>query len=249
MICYTNHALDQFLSSIIRKLPLKPGEIVRVGGRSTHSEIEPYLIQKLRQNRGNDDINKTKISQLHEILGTVKKQMDDCQRNFYESTQRFLTVDQLLLVMDKKHLLTLIEPILPKLKIHHHHWSSSKGGIYCCDRVASSPSTSPHSHLSSDDEESSDDDVDHPSPPADETEPLSPHEWKSRLRNRIHCRKLDDLPDEDQTAINELLCEWLKATPLTRIIAEANQHLQGNDFSTGSRCHSHLSTTNLLNVS
>ena len=51
MICYTNHALDQFLSTIIKKLCLQPGQIVRVGGRSTHPEIEPFLIQKLRHQR------------------------------------------------------------------------------------------------------------------------------------------------------------------------------------------------------
>ncbi|CAF4435199.1 unnamed protein product, partial [Adineta steineri] len=62
MICYTNHALDQFLSTIIQKLHPKPGDIVRVGGRSTNPEIEPFLIQKLRQQRRNVRVENKELS-------------------------------------------------------------------------------------------------------------------------------------------------------------------------------------------
>ncbi|CAF0906280.1 unnamed protein product [Brachionus calyciflorus] len=52
MICYTNHALDQFLEYCIRECNLTKG-IVRVGGRSNSSKLEPYFLKNIKfQERG-----------------------------------------------------------------------------------------------------------------------------------------------------------------------------------------------------
>ena len=130
MICYTNHALDQFLSSIIKKLSLEPGQIVRVGGRSTHPEIEPFLIQKLRQQRRDVRSRNEELSTRYEILKNIKKQIDECHTKYYSCSQQLLDINQLIQVMDKQQFLSLIEPILSKLDIFHQHWNSNKGGIY-----------------------------------------------------------------------------------------------------------------------
>ena len=54
IVCYTNHALDQFLEGINKFL--KTG-IVRVGGRSKSKLMGKYLLTKLRQNaRDNRDV-------------------------------------------------------------------------------------------------------------------------------------------------------------------------------------------------
>ena len=45
VVCYTNHALDQFLEGIL-KFNNKT-KIVRIGGRSKSNELEPYMLRKI----------------------------------------------------------------------------------------------------------------------------------------------------------------------------------------------------------
>ncbi|CAF1087216.1 unnamed protein product, partial [Brachionus calyciflorus] len=47
MICYTNHALDQFLEYCIHECNLTQG-IVRVGGRSKSEDLEPFLLKNIK---------------------------------------------------------------------------------------------------------------------------------------------------------------------------------------------------------
>ncbi|CAF3707173.1 unnamed protein product [Rotaria sordida] len=218
MICYTNHALDQFLSSIIQKLSLQPGEIVRVGGRSTHRQIEPYLIQKLRQQKRDIRSKNEELSTKYEILHNIKKQMDDCRIKYYQCSQQLLDINQLLHVIDRQQFLTLIEPILSKLDIFHRHWNTNKGGIYCCRLLESQES----------DEDSSDDSQSE-SENEDENENLSFYEKIQRMNNRIHCHKLNNLSDNDQQEINQLFIKWLDATPLQMILNKIKEQNEDND--------------------
>jgi hypothetical protein len=215
MICYTNHALDQFLSSIIQKLSLQPGQIVRVGGRSTHSEIEPFLIQKLRQQRRDVRSKNEDLSTKYEILKNIKKQMDDCQQQYYKCSQQILDINQLLRVMDKNQFLSFIEPILSKLDIFHEHWNSDKGGIYCCRSTKSKESDETESETNDSDSVSDDD------------EPLSFYEKNERLKNRIHCHKLNKLSNEDQNEMNQLFIKWLDATQLDIITNQIKEQNEG----------------------
>ncbi|KAJ6649215.1 NFX1-type zinc finger-containing protein 1 [Pseudolycoriella hygida] len=52
IVCYTNHALDQFLEgilSIMDKLKMNPyGKLVRVGGQSKVEDMQPYNIRNIR---------------------------------------------------------------------------------------------------------------------------------------------------------------------------------------------------------
>jgi hypothetical protein len=214
MICYTNHALDQFLTSIIKKLSLEPGQIVRVGGRSTNPDIEPFLIQKLRHQRRDVRTKNEELSNKYEILKNIKKQMDDSQKNYNLCSQQLLDINQLLLAMDKNHVLVLIEPILKKLDIFNDHWTSKKGGIYCC---SSSSQLQENAALVNclDSSESSESE--------DDSDPLSVSERNQRMKNRIHCRKLNDLSIDDQTKINQLFIKWLDATHLEIITNQTNE--------------------------
>jgi len=216
MICYTNHALDQFLSSIIKKLSLQPGEIVRVGGRSTHSDIEPFLIQKLRQKPREARVRNEELTNKYDILHNIRKQIDDCHKKFYRCIEQILDINQLLQVMDRNQFLTFIEPILSKLDIFDEHWKSNKGGIYCCKSVKSKESDEDES----DTNESDDDDGDL----------LSDYEQAARMRNRIHCHKLNDLSDNDQKEIKQLFIKWLDATHLDIIINQIKQQNEGKIF-------------------
>ena len=48
MICYTNHALDQFLELIVRECKLSNG-VVRVGGRCKSDSLEPFLLRNVKK--------------------------------------------------------------------------------------------------------------------------------------------------------------------------------------------------------
>ncbi|XP_046576460.1 NFX1-type zinc finger-containing protein 1-like [Haliotis rubra] len=48
VVCYTNHALDQFLEGIHK---FHPHGIIRVGGRSSSTILEPYNLKELRMDR------------------------------------------------------------------------------------------------------------------------------------------------------------------------------------------------------
>jgi len=64
MICYTNHALDQFLNYCIDECHLSSG-IIRVGGRSTSERLKPFLLSEVkRQMKDSREINQTLHFQL-----------------------------------------------------------------------------------------------------------------------------------------------------------------------------------------
>ena len=48
VVCYTNHALDQFLEGIHT---FCEENIVRVGGRSSNETLEPFLLKNIRHKR------------------------------------------------------------------------------------------------------------------------------------------------------------------------------------------------------
>ncbi|CAF4654475.1 unnamed protein product [Rotaria sp. Silwood1] len=223
MICYTNHALDQFLSSIIQKLSLQPGEIVRVGGRSTHRQIEPYLIQKLRQQKRDIRVRNEELATRYEILHNIKKQMDDCRTKYYQCSQQLLDISQLLRVMDRNQFLTLIEPILSKLDIFHRHWNLDKGGLYCCRSLELQDSDEDNSDDSQSESESESESEN------DETESLSFYEKSQRMKNRIDCHKLNKLSDNDIKEINQLFIKWLDATQLPMIINKIKEQNEEDD--------------------
>ncbi|ELU00979.1 hypothetical protein CAPTEDRAFT_62018, partial [Capitella teleta] len=53
IVCHTNHALDQFLEGIIGKSGLKPGELVRIGGKSKSDKLELFNISATAIQEGN----------------------------------------------------------------------------------------------------------------------------------------------------------------------------------------------------
>ncbi|CAF3489036.1 unnamed protein product [Adineta steineri] len=207
MICYTNHALDQFLSTIIQKLHPKSGEIVRVGGRSTNPEIEPFLIQKLRQQRRNVRVENKELSDKYEIIKIIKKQLDNCEEKYYNCSQEILDITQLLRVMNRNQFLSIIEPILSKLDIFNNHWKSSKCGIDC----------------KSDDSDESDSDSEK------NDESLSWEEKMEADKNRTNCHKLNKLSKNDQNKMNQLFIQWLTSKQSHSIINQIEEHNEDDD--------------------
>lgn len=219
MICYTNHALDQFLTSIIQKLSLIPGQVVRVGGRSAHPEMQPFLIQKLRQHGHDSRTRGDNLAQRYEILGSIKRQLEECSKNYTMCCEKILGIDQLCRIMDKEQILSLIEPVLSQLDIFNTHWNKNAGGLYCCSRAPAAASTD----SSTSDEEESEASV---SDDEDES-PLSDYEKCQRMKNRIHCDQLNKLSTEDQTVVNQLFIKWLDAAQIETIIRDIQEQVDG----------------------
>jgi hypothetical protein len=223
MICYTNHALDQFLSSIIKKLSLEPGQIVRVGGRSTHSDIEPFLIQKLRQQRRDVRTKNEDLSHKYELIKIIKKQMDDCKSKYYNCSQKLLDIDQLLQVMTKQQFLSFIDPVLSKLDIFNGHWNLNKGGIYCCRSVQSKQTDEDESEKETDEDESENSE----SESVDDEPELSFYERAERMKHRIDCHRINKLSDDDRNEINQLFVKWLDATQIDIIVNKTQDPIEG----------------------
>ena len=224
MICYTNHALDQFLTAIIQKLALQPGQVVRVGGRSTHAEIQPFLIQKLRQQRHDSRVKAENLANKYEILSSIKRQLEECSKNYTMCCEKILGIDQLCRLMSKEQILSLIEPVQSQLDIFKTHWDRNAGGLYCCRRAAAESATSDEEESGASDEDGlavSDADGDRESP-------LSTHEKSQRMKNRIYCNQLNKLSDEDQTVVNQLFIKWLDAAQLERIVRDIREQNEGH---------------------
>ena len=105
MICYTNHALDQFLSNCVDECNLREG-VVRVGGRSKAEHLSPYFLSNLKQTfRFSSDLyhqlkdTKSKLADLmkkiedHSFLiqtdgiltmAKIKHYIDDNVENFFK---------------------------------------------------------------------------------------------------------------------------------------------------------------------
>jgi hypothetical protein len=72
MICYTNHALDQFLELIISQCSLYKG-IVRVGSRSKSERMDKFLLKNLKKNSYFGLINlKDEEAQLKSMSSTIR---------------------------------------------------------------------------------------------------------------------------------------------------------------------------------
>ena len=112
MICYTNHALDQFLEFCINECQLKSG-VVRVGGRSKCESLEPFLLstikQKLRAKRAIDPKVYQRIREQRGILRAIQYKI-----NFADSlvdlakANRIIAFAKLKKYMTDEHLSQLV---------------------------------------------------------------------------------------------------------------------------------------------
>uniref|UniRef100_A0ACB8F7I5 Uncharacterized protein n=1 Tax=Sphaerodactylus townsendi TaxID=933632 RepID=A0ACB8F7I5_9SAUR len=78
VVCYTNHALDQFLEGIHT---FQKEGIVRVGGRSNSESLRPFTLRELR-NKSRSDLPLHLRRAYHEVTS----QMRELQRRLEEST-------------------------------------------------------------------------------------------------------------------------------------------------------------------
>lgn len=104
MICYTNHALDQFLEYCINECHLSSG-IVRVGGRCATERLQPFLLstvkQALRESRQMDPLIYHQIKSCYEDLKQLKSAFEYLEDDLQQiSTCGVIEFESLEEVMD-----------------------------------------------------------------------------------------------------------------------------------------------------
>ena len=78
MICYTNHALDQFLENCIKECKLTKG-VVRVGGRCKSESLEPFLLRNQKRKHKNKNIRN-----LRKQLRVERDDLNDIKRQIFK---------------------------------------------------------------------------------------------------------------------------------------------------------------------
>lgn len=93
MICYTNHALDQFLENCIKECKLTKG-VVRVGGRCKSESLEPFLLRNQKRKHKNKNIRN-----LRKQLRDERDDLNDIKRQIfkYQDQLKFCNDNSLLL--------------------------------------------------------------------------------------------------------------------------------------------------------
>ncbi|XP_028303349.1 NFX1-type zinc finger-containing protein 1 isoform X2 [Gouania willdenowi] len=84
VVCYTNHALDQFLEGILEFLPRG---IVRVGGRSNSEKLKPFFLRELAHSY---NVKRTLPSQLSTAYNQIYGQLCDVERDIEQHSVRLL---------------------------------------------------------------------------------------------------------------------------------------------------------------
>ncbi|KAK6530408.1 hypothetical protein TWF694_003763 [Orbilia ellipsospora] len=73
-VCYTNHALDQFLEHL---LDIGVNSIIRLGSRSKSERLEPYLLRNLTQAAENTKLEKTQMWELRNEMRELTEDASD----------------------------------------------------------------------------------------------------------------------------------------------------------------------------
>ncbi|XP_076813144.1 NFX1-type zinc finger-containing protein 1-like isoform X2 [Clavelina lepadiformis] len=93
VICYTNHALDQFLEGIIK---FQRTDVIRVGGRCKSKVLEQYKLMNVRRNSSTTlgRLNRRTIWDLWRDLSAQQHAMESCTDVLEVSTHSVLRLQQ-----------------------------------------------------------------------------------------------------------------------------------------------------------
>ncbi|XP_013414130.1 NFX1-type zinc finger-containing protein 1-like [Lingula anatina] len=72
LVCYTNHALDQFLEGIVK---FQPSKVARIGGRSSSKDpaLQMCLLHNMKKDHPTDRVRRGEIARLHGELSLLAK--------------------------------------------------------------------------------------------------------------------------------------------------------------------------------
>ncbi|KAK6195663.1 hypothetical protein SNE40_001045 [Patella caerulea] len=103
IVCYTNHALDQFLTGILQ---FHTKGVIRVGGRISDTKLEKYSLKAWKGEArllGHYKQLGRKSYFIAKNLDNLRKRMDDISSNIYCSENRVLSWNILCSVMSPRH--------------------------------------------------------------------------------------------------------------------------------------------------
>nr|XP_034979822.1 NFX1-type zinc finger-containing protein 1 [Zootoca vivipara] len=112
VVCYTNHALDQFLEGI---LEFQPRGIVRVGSRSNSEKLKPFTLQQLRDR---SDFFRGLPGHLRWSHHDITSEMREAEAELTRGAAQLEC--GLRGILHEKHLRSCISS---------QHWESLKGGL------------------------------------------------------------------------------------------------------------------------
>ena len=106
VMCYTNHALDQFLEGIIdTKCCDKQHKVIRIGGRCKNEKVYPHILKKIRKNTHHSD----EISKLEDELKFCNPQRALVELQFHYKRTRLLSLRDIKTVADPYHYYQLMQ--------------------------------------------------------------------------------------------------------------------------------------------
>ncbi|XP_067120912.1 NFX1-type zinc finger-containing protein 1-like isoform X2 [Centruroides vittatus] len=116
VVCYTNHALDQFLEGMLSF----ESNIIRIGGRSNNERIKMLQLSQVRQNARQDrkipyHIYLTRRETMKKIA-KIQRYLDDIQVLLENSTQEILNILQLQNFIERRHVYFLQSGPIPSLR-------------------------------------------------------------------------------------------------------------------------------------
>jgi FtsZ-binding cell division protein ZapB len=109
MICYTNHALDQFLEMCVKECKLTSG-VVRVGGRSKSESLKPFFLSTLKFGASFNKLNweirnaRERIESLQGEIEILKEKLSRIQAN------SVLALEEFEAIIENKHLYWSLMP-------------------------------------------------------------------------------------------------------------------------------------------
>jgi len=101
MICYTNHALDQFLEMCVKECQLKSG-VVRVGGRSKSESLKPFFLSNLKNDGSYRELN-YRIKESRKHIESIQENIELLKEELFRvQSDSILKLDQLEDIIENK---------------------------------------------------------------------------------------------------------------------------------------------------
>ncbi|XP_068673108.1 NFX1-type zinc finger-containing protein 1-like isoform X2 [Montipora foliosa] len=127
MVCYTNHALDQFLEKVLEFVPSR--SIIRVGGRSKSQKLEECNLKKFtRRYRLHD-----KRDEVKESMTENDKERRTCKEHLAKGQNELLMFNDLENLMDPAHVEQFCKAKFPRNVANESRKAENTFKLWLCD--------------------------------------------------------------------------------------------------------------------
>ncbi|KAJ8040048.1 NFX1-type zinc finger-containing protein 1 [Holothuria leucospilota] len=97
LICYTNHALDQFLEGVLTFLPNEG--IIRIGGRSSSEKLKKFNLNEIRRRRSRPKRRRTYVKTIRGEMLRLANRIQETQKASRVTRSKILHEEELMNVM------------------------------------------------------------------------------------------------------------------------------------------------------